>query len=445
MFTSTESRLWLAVHLLYPNASQAFDVYQAVVLQSEEAINQQNKDLVFSKLAQAFEKIPAVSSNLSFYEFEFDQIDQWKVIYKNSQKIQLLIFVGVLIFEIKLSEIAPHVKLTVDKCQFLFHQIFKKLAQSSSKLKYNEPINLKKQNDTKISYLFTYENLVDYCLGQLPPEEYEKVEQGLQLYPILQTTKDEYAKIISQIQNLKVQKSNKSLADKKLATQLKASSDKTVKSDSVEENSYSLFKNKKALSAVAVGFVLVLVVSGGVFKYILNKKRGVVIQEVETKSEVVAQNPVPAEQKESVPPPSEAVSAEPVTTVAQNEIPPPTPEPAPVVETKPEVVKAVEATPEVKAEGGLYRGTLVVKNLSGVNSQITQKIEELGAKKAGEVALGWMKSPHMAYYHYTIPEDNMAEAEAFMKKLGNLSVKFEKHPRVVPAGNKRFIIEVVEK
>ena len=27
MITSIESRLWLAVHLLYPNASQAFDVY----------------------------------------------------------------------------------------------------------------------------------------------------------------------------------------------------------------------------------------------------------------------------------------------------------------------------------------------------------------------------------------------------------------------------------
>jgi hypothetical protein len=457
MFTSTESRLWLAVHLLYPNASQAFDVYQAVVLQSEEAINQNNKDFVFSKLAQAFEKIPAISSNLSFYEFEFDQIDQWKVIYKNSQKIQLLIFVGVLIFEIKLNDIAPDVKLTVDKAQFLFHQIFKKLAQSSSKLKYNEPINLKKQNDTKISYLYTYENLVDFCLGQLSTEEQEKVAAGLELYPILQTTKDEYVKIISQIQNLKVQKSNQNLEDKKPTP--KAVDKAKAESVIVEKEEKAPFlQSKKLLSAGVVSFLLVLLISfklAGVFNYLSGKKRTVVIQEIEKKPDVVVAVTKPTEPvPESVPPANVPVVKEsddatlPVA-VATNETKPVVAPP----ETKPEPAKPVEVvktepavtSPVAKAEGGLYRGTLVVKDLAAVNAEISQKVSALGAKKAGEVELGWMKTPHMAYYHYIIPEGSIEEAAHFFKQLGALSIKFEKHPREVPAGSKRFIIEVVQK
>ena len=69
MVSSVESRLWLAVHLLYSNASQAFDVYQAVVMQAEHAIANDDSSAVFSRLIQVFEKIPAIGTTLSFYEF----------------------------------------------------------------------------------------------------------------------------------------------------------------------------------------------------------------------------------------------------------------------------------------------------------------------------------------------------------------------------------------
>jgi hypothetical protein len=39
----------------------------------------------------------------------------------------------------------------------------------------------------------------------------------------------------------------------------------------------------------------------------------------------------------------------------------------------------------------------------------------------------------------------MQDAEAFMRAAGSLHVKFEPHPRKVPAGSKRFIIEVKQK
>jgi hypothetical protein len=443
MLTSLESRLWLAVHLLYPNSSQAFDIYQAIAAQTESAINEENKTLVFSKLVFIFEKIPAISSNLSFYEFEFDQIDQWKIIYKNSQKIQLLIFVGVLIFELKISDIALLVKLSQEKAQFLFHQMFKKLAQSSTKIKYNEQLKFKKQNDLKISYLYTYENLIEYCLAQLPQEESEKVKIGLDLYPVLQVTRDEYLKIINQIQNLKVQKSNSVSIKQKLSvvTEIKHQNpvaevgESLPTSDEAPKN--SIFKNKKIMAASFTTLILATAIffqMSGITRYLLQTDGSVVIQQVAKKQEpAVSKDEIALK---SLPSPSENIPPQEVAVAsvsADVSAPPAANAAAAVAEIKPELEKA---------EGGLYRGTLSVSDLQNTNKNVLQKIKNLGAKKAGEVELGWMKTSKIAYYHYIIPEKNVEAAAQYFKEVGSLEVKFESHPRVIPAGSKRFIIEI---
>ena len=299
MNTSIESRLWLAVHLLYPNSSQAFDVYQAVVLQSEEALVKNQCDVVFSKLLSVFEKISVISSNLSFYEFEYEQIDQWKVLYKYSQKQQLIIFIGVLIFELKVNVIARYVKLAPAKAQFLFHQMFKKLAQSSVSIKFSDKLNFKKHNDIKISYLYTYENLIEYCLGQLPQIEAEKVKIGLNLYPVLQTTQQEYLKIINQIQSLKVLRLNSVLNESKI---------KLVKSESTTENSVENkalkinSTNRKALElfykhkiqwltlgalAIVISALAQLLVQFSDIKYFFNSDKSIVLQQIQKSTPVL--------------------------------------------------------------------------------------------------------------------------------------------------------------
>lgn len=447
MVTSIESRLWLAVHLLYSNASQAFDVYQAVVLQSEHAIANQDTPAVFTKLVQVYEKIPAISSNLAFYEFEFEEIDQWKIIYKNSQKTQLVIFVAVLIFELKISQIAPTLKLAPEKAQFLFHQIFKKLASSSQKLKYNEQLEFKKQNDHKISYLFTYENLVDFCLEQLSPEDSEKVRAGLKLYPTLQVAKEEYSRIISQIQNLKVQKERTSVV-RPIRPQIKIPKDGL--SISSPTKGLTSFQVRALVGTFAV-LVLVLLVQPIKTFYNLSGRSDntVVLQEIDvpqpetTTDTQVAEVPTVSETTVAATETATQVSAPSATTVAvtQTEV---KPTPAPMPQPAAEVSKTTQAAVETKTvwEGGLYRGTLLVKDIAAVNSGIKDKMLASGAVKAGEVELGWLKSPDMAYYHYTMPEANKAAMEAYLKKIGNLIIKFEKHPRKIPMGTRRFIIEV---
>jgi len=442
MVTSIESRLWLAVHLLYPNASQAFDVYQAVVLQSEHSIVNNDIKAVFSRLVQVYEKIPAIGSNLAFYEFEYEEIDQWKVIYKNSQKTQLIIFVGVLIFELKISDIAGTVKLSPEKAQFLFHQIFKKLASTSQKLKYNEQLEFKKQNDNKISYLFTYENLVDYCLGQLSAEDTERVEAGLKLYPMLQIAKEEYTRIISQIQNLKVQKERAAISSDAKPNLKIVNNDVT----STQYLAKGFTKNQIRIAGGVSVLILAVVLAQpvAIYKKWTSRHNTVVLHEID-KPQLVAKTDAAfgaASQTvaSATPPeaaPVAAVKPAAVTTTA----PAASPEPATVAAKPAAVTDTVAGT----GAGGLYRGTLFVADLTTANEKIKNRMNELGAAKAGEVELGWLKSPNLAYYHYIITEKNMQEAEAFMRANGSLHVKFEPHPRKVPAGSKRFIIEVKQK
>lgn len=473
MVTSIESRLWLAVHLLYPNASQAFDVYQAVVLQSEHSIANNDIKLVFARLVQVYEKIPAIGSNLAFYEFEYEEIDQWKVIYKNSQKTQLIIFVGVLIFELKISEIAGTVKLSPEKAQFLFHQIFKKLASTSQKLKYNEQLEFKKQNDNKISYLFTYENLVDYCLGQLSPEDNERVEAGLKLYPMLQIAKEEYTRIISQIQNLKVQKERAAISSD-VKPNLKIVNNEVTSSQYLAKG---LTKTQiRAAAGIALAVVIIVLIQPiSAYKKWTSKNNSVVLHEVNphvvAKMDVQpaassqtgaaaqpAQQPVAAQVPAAAVKPPDASQAAPAAAPSAAAAKP-APAPVPVAQTQtpappPASVPKVPPVAETKADtsvkpatgaGGLFRGTLFVTDLAAANEKIKKRMNELGATKAGEVELGWLKSPNLAYYHYIISEKNMQEAEAVMRESGSLHVKFEPHPRKVPVGSKRFIIEVKQK
>lgn len=98
-----------------------------------------------------------------------------------------------------------------------------------------------------------------------------------------------------------------------------------------------------------------------------------------------------------------------------------------------------------KANGGfLYRGKLAVTNLEAIGPKIRDKIMELGGRKAGEVELGWQKTPETAYYHFTIPEAKYEELQTFLEGYGTAKIDKEKHPRIMPDGIIRLIITADE-
>lgn len=125
-----------------------------------------------------------------------------------------------------------------------------------------------------------------------------------------------------------------------------------------------------------------------------------------------------------------------------------TPAPTPVAAVTPvaklEEEKPASDTTPIAGGGFLYRGELAVTNLSVVGPKITEKIKELGGRKAGGVELGWQKSPTSTYYHFTLPEAKYQELANFMGTYGKTHLNKEKHPRVMPDGIIRLIITVDE-
>jgi hypothetical protein len=112
-----------------------------------------------------------------------------------------------------------------------------------------------------------------------------------------------------------------------------------------------------------------------------------------------------------------------------------------------ESAPGAKAAPPVTAAfaGSLFRGVLKVTNAEAITPKITEKIVNLGGRKAGEVDLGWKKGETAYYYHFTLPEAKYSELETYLSEYSSAKISKEKHPRVMPDGIIRLIIQVEEK
>lgn len=138
-----------------------------------------------------------------------------------------------------------------------------------------------------------------------------------------------------------------------------------------------------------------------------------------------------------------AAKATPAKTVAAAS-PVAKPTPAPKAEPTPKTEVAETSAAAATGGGFLYRGEVAVTNLAVVGPKITEKINELGGRKAGAVELGWQKTGTSMYYHFTIPEARYQDLLTFLSVYGKPALSKEKHPRVMPDGIIRLILTVDE-
>ena len=117
---------------------------------------------------------------------------------------------------------------------------------------------------------------------------------------------------------------------------------------------------------------------------------------------------------------------------------------APKLLPKTKAAEAEAVAPKKIGEGAIYRGRVDVTNLEVVGPKIAEKVIELGGRKAGEVELGWQKTPGEAYFHFTLPEAKYEELLQFLGTYGPPKIKKEKHPRVMPDGIIRLIVTIDE-
>jgi hypothetical protein len=91
---------------------------------------------------------------------------------------------------------------------------------------------------------------------------------------------------------------------------------------------------------------------------------------------------------------------------------------------------------------GLRRGTLKVANFAVTWPIIREKVLALGGRAAGAVDLGWLRTPGESYFHFAVPETNMAELERFLRTFGPVQLAPEKSRRLMPEGQLRIILVV---
>jgi Cell division protein len=160
------------------------------------------------------------------------------------------------------------------------------------------------------------------------------------------------------------------------------------------------------------------------------------IKKTETPA-VVAKTPAPT--------PATTVAATPTPAPAAkapvHEIPPPPAAPAVKVVDKKETT---DTAAHPTGGGFLYRGEIDITGIQAIGPKLTEKIKELGGRKAGDVELGWQKTPGSLYYHFTLPEAKYPELETFLATYGKARISKEKHPRVMPDGIIRLILTVDE-
>ena len=96
---------------------------------------------------------------------------------------------------------------------------------------------------------------------------------------------------------------------------------------------------------------------------------------------------------------------------------------------------------EAAPKGFVYRASMTLDNVEDVADEITQKIEDMGGEKAGEVELGWKKGDGR-YYHFAMPEANQEKLLDQLRAYGPVRISKDPHPRVMPKGRVRIILWV---
>ncbi len=439
MINITNQRLWIAVHLLYPNSSQALDIYYTILGTQSQKNNENYSKSIFLKLEIFFVKNLAVRSGQPFRIFENYKLDSWKILYHKSPKQHLLVIVGLLIFDFSIQELSILLKISEQKARFFVNQAFKKISNlKQANLEIKNELKFKKIDDKKVSYFFMTENLVEHCLEILSPKVKAEVQQGLVVYPEFNLQKKRYLEIVEEFYQIKKLEID--------VAETNSTEPTAVKNQQFTKPKIVFQKNLIAVATVSVLFVFVMIIRPFTIKNFPLKtgSKSIKMMEVngqrfneENEIKLLENSPINLSEMPVNNNIKTAAQAKLNNKILKSEKPI-------SLTSKNTEVPAVAKAASVSKQGGLYRASIQVSDLDTLADRITEKLVELGATKAGEVELGWKKTPKVLYYHLVLPIENVDQTKDFLNKFGRLNIQFENHPRLMPAGFKRMILEVKE-
>jgi hypothetical protein len=97
---------------------------------------------------------------------------------------------------------------------------------------------------------------------------------------------------------------------------------------------------------------------------------------------------------------------------------------------------------EQKVAGFVYRAFITSEKRDEIADAIVQRIGSLGGQKAGSVEIGWPKPNGNRYFHFSMTEANFEILKTYLGTLAPVEIAKSPHPRVMPSGQVRMILEV---
>ena len=373
---------------------------------------------------------------------------------------------SVLVHDVNLQYIAEVMSVSETRIRYLLNQGIRKIIKNYNiSFESKKDLKLREYGQNEVTNLFIHEHFAEYCLGLSTEEVKKKIDHSSKELSRYDQIKNEILIFRDELNSLKISdiffEEVKILETSDIPKQQKG-------------KKFSRHKDKVIIFTLLLAFSALMVSRPSFLKFenIADTRKKIILDEVAlrkneiAKTEIIANDldqetasatSVAATQNTNTSPSvNTAGSVSTATSVAlakgssqtantdtsklvknvaeAHSIKPPT---STLAQTDSKTNKA-----ESKVINGVYKGEMTVEDWEIVSKLIKDKIVEVGGTKAGEVELGWIKNKTTSYYHFVFPADKLETLLAHFKKYGEINYRFEPHPRKLPDGQKRFILEV---
>lgn len=430
-------KLWVSCHLLYPNPSQARDIFGLIVEtgidHSSSAYGQVFQGL--NKLYRLYRRREPVKSGSANFEFTSIPLNYWKRILQKCNKDETFIVMVALLELASFKDISRITKTSQSKVKYLFNQSIKKIIASPAlRFEQKKDIKLKEYNSLDVTTLFISEYFIEHVLGLADPAVSEKMEVKLKENNRYNDYRNEILKFKSELTDLTVSHH----FDEVMKVFGNTAQLQNLKKLEIKQQK-RILGGLIILVTIILGLILRPTFLKTPVSETLDKK--VILEEIAISKK---EAPEGQEIKESTVATSTTATVS-VPVVVSNKVvavisAPIVVKEKPVVNAK--ITPTASAPIKMAQATGVYRGHITVTDFEQVASIIRDRVIAIGGKKAGEVELGWIKNKNISYFHFIFPAEKREELVAFIQQYGNLQYKFEPHPRVLPIGQSRFIVEV---
>lgn len=458
-------KLWISCHLMYQNSSQARDVFHTLVAKDGLEFE---FSVFLKKLYAYFKKNSPVKSASLYFEFSKNDLVVWNKALQKCTTDEIFILMLVLTHEVSLNVISEVMQVNETRIRYLLNQGIRKVIKNYNiGFESRKDFKLREYGQDDVTNLFIYEHFAEYCLNLSTLEVKKKIENSLK-------DLNRYDQIKSEILNFKNELTSLKISDIFFEEVKILQASNIPKQQKVQK--FNRHKEKILIFSLLFIFSLLMVLRPSFLKFenIADNRKKIILDEVSLKKNEIIKSdqyeneiePVKLSELSNKQNPdnklsdsmadvkNKAASSTNATVdlgmiKGEEKLDQARPSKSSHDSFSPQintVQAAANKNTNVKAENkvinGVYKGEITVEDWEIVSKLIKDKIVEVGGTKAGEVELGWIKNKTTSYYHFVFPADKLETLLSFFKKYGEISYKFEPHPRKLPEGQKRFILEV---